>query len=298
VTGPIGRLGRRAFIALGAAMLLWAGLGQPRRPRPAHQAEWIEVDGVRTRALRAGRGDTTLVFLHGYGESLLSWRLLLDRFSRHYQVLAFDLPGFGLADKPATGYDYPGYERWLGDLLARHTSGPVVVVGHSMGGELAAGLALDHPDRVVAAVLIAPAGSGINPLFLDTGSIASPAAHWIASAISFVLPVHDPDWLAEDPTAAAYQPAEDSAADAAAREVLAHFDFAALETRWSDLRQPVLLIWGRQDPTIPLAIGQRIAATLPCRRFVPLLTLHRPHQALPDTVAAEITAFLRRPGCG
>lgn len=298
-TGPaIRRLWRSGLLALGAAFLLWVGLGEQRRLHPSHRAEWLVASGIGTRVLRAGKGDTTLVFLHGYGESLLSWRPLLDRFTRRYRVLALDLPGFGLADKPASGYDYASYQRWLDAILARYTTGPVIVVGHSMGGELAAGMALDHPYRVVAAVLIAPAGIGINPLFTDTAGVASPATRWVASAISFVLPVHDAAWLHESPPAAAYDPAADSAASAAARAVLAEFDFAALRGRLARLRQPTLLIWGRQDPTIPFALGEQFAQALPCRRFVPLLTLHRPHQSLPDTVAAEMTAFLRKPGCG
>ena len=69
-------------------------------------------------------------------------------------------------------------------------------------------------------------------------------------------------------------------------------DFAALEQRYGELRQPVLLIWGDHDPTIPIEIGERIASVLPCRRFVRLFTLHRPHQTLPDTVTAEMQRFL------
>jgi pyruvate dehydrogenase E2 component (dihydrolipoamide acetyltransferase) len=291
------RLARRFLLALGAATLLWIGLGQPSRARPLHHAQWIEADGVQTRALIGGRGDTTLLFLHGYGESLLSWRLLLDRFTRHYRVIAVDLPGFGISRGTAFGYDYPSYARWLDSVLARYTHGPVVVVGHSMGGELAAGLALDRPDRVLAAVLLAPAGAGINPMFSDTSSIASPAARWLASALSHVMPVHDSSWLSEGPGMAAFEPATDSATQTAARLVLERFDFAALDHRFGELKQPVLLIWGRQDPTIPIGIGERIAAVLPCRRFVRLFTLHRPHQTLPDTVAAEMAAFLRDARC-
>lgn len=291
------RLVRRLLLALGAAILLWVGLGQPDRSRPLHRAQWIEIDGVRTRALIAGRGDTALVFLHGYGESLLSWRPLLDRFTRHYRVLAFDLPGFGLSRSEGFRYDYPSYERWLDSVVTRYTRGPIVVVGHSMGGELAAGLALARPDRVVAAVLLAPAGAGVNPMFSDTSSVASSAAQWVASALSFVMPVHDSSWLRETADDPRPETASDSSARAAARLVLQRFDFAALQHRFGELKQPVLLIWGRQDPTIPLSIGERIAAVLPCRRFVQLLTLHRPHQTLPDTVAAEMTAFLREARC-
>lgn len=293
--GQLGRLLRRLLVAFGAAVLLWAGLGNPARPRPAHRASWIQVGELRLRALRAGHGDTTLVFLHGYGESLMAWRLLLDRFTARYTVLAVDLPGHGLSDRPDGPYDYPALVERLGRLLDQETRGPVIMVGHSMGGQLATGVALARPERVRALVLIAPAGDGINPILTDTGGVASPATAWVASALSFVLPVHDSAWLRE---ADGEGPAGgDSAAARTAREVLAQFDFSAIGEGFRAVRQPVLLVWGRQDPTIPYDIGERVAARLPCRRFVSLAALHRPHQTLPDTVAAEMTRFLARPAC-
>lgn len=289
---------RRILLALGAGALLWVGLGQPHRGRPQYRATWLEADGLRTRALRAGRGDTTLVFLHGYGESLLSWRLVLDRFPRRYHVLAVDIPGFGLADKPATGYDYPRYQRWLSVLLTRYTTGPLVVIGHSMGGQLAAGLALEHPDRVVAAILLDPAGAGLNQRISDSTGFADPGTLWITPAIPYLLPVHDSAWMGESPEMLAYEPSADSASARAARRVLEQFDFNALEGRFSAIRQPVLLIWGEYDHTIPVEIGEAIAAALPCRQFVRLNTLHRPHQTLADTVAVAMLDFLKRPECG
>jgi len=292
------RLLRRFLVAFGAAALLWFGLGEPGRHPATHRAEWVAVDGLRLRVLDAGRGDTTLLFLHGYGESLLSWRLVVDHFTRHYHVIALDLPGFGLSDKPDTSYSQADYARWLGDFLLTRTTGPVVVIGHSMGGQIAASLALEHPDRVVAAVLISTAGNGINTILTDTGGIASPSMLWVASAIGYVLPVHDTAWLREPAGGEDYQPGGDSALTRASRRVLEQFDFSALKGDFPGLRQPVLLIWGRQDPTIPLSIGVEIAAALPCRRFVPLTALHRPHQTAPDTVVSEIAAFLHHPVCG
>jgi pimeloyl-ACP methyl ester carboxylesterase len=289
---------RRLAVAFAGAVLLWLGWGAPAPARPRHEARWIPAGDVTLRAVEAGHGDTTLLLLHGFGESLLGWRAVFDGLARHYRVIAVDLPGFGLSDKPEGGYDLSGYRTRLGALLEHNTTGPVVVVGHSMGGEVAAALALDHPERVVAAVLIAPAGAGINQLFTDTGGIASPATQWVASAITFVMPVHDSLWLREPEDRRGYEPARDSAAAHAAREILAQFDFAALDSSFTRLRQPVLLIWGRQDPTIPYRIGERIAGMLPCRQVVALNALHRPHQALPDTVLSVMSRFLARPECG
>jgi pimeloyl-ACP methyl ester carboxylesterase len=238
-----------------------------------------------------------VIFLHGYGESLLTWRYILDRFTGKYRVLAIDLPGFGQSDALDGDHDFESYERCLGDLIQSRTKGPIIVVGHSMGGQLAAGLALKHPDRVVAAVLIAPAGAGLNPLLTDTNGVASSAVRWVVPAVSLALPTHDHAWLDEAPADLQRDSAADSVARIARQRVLTEFDFAALDGRFDSLRQPVLLLWGRQDPTIPFEIGEGIAAELPCRRFVAITTLHRPHQTQPDTVAAEMARFLARPAC-
>jgi pimeloyl-ACP methyl ester carboxylesterase len=292
-------LGKRLLALLLSSLLLWIAWDAARPARPIHQAEWLRADDIEVRAVRAGQGDTTLLLLHGYGESLMAWRATFDLLAAHYKVIAIDLPGFALSDKPGAPYDLASYQRRLGDFLARWTSGPVVVVGHSMGGELAAALALDHPDRVVAAVLLAPAGNGLSPIYSDAKGLKTDLRGWVATILSTALPPQDPAWLAEPPDRANYAPASDPAYRAAAIQVLRDFDFTALKDSLALIRQPVLLIWGRQDPTIPFDIGESVAARLPCRRFVPLdHVLHRPHQTNPDTVLSEIETFLAHPGCG
>ena len=105
--------------------------------------------------------------------------------------------------------------------------------------------------------------------------------------------MHDPAWLAESPDRSGYDPVSDPAYRTSAAAVLREFDFAALSGRFGELGQPVLLVWGRLDPTIPFGIGEAIAAELPCERLVALAdAFHRPHQAQPDTVAAEIERFI------
>ena len=289
---------KRILVLVAALVILWIGLGEPGRGRVPHRAEWLPAGHLQLRVLRAGKGDTTLLLLHGYGESLLTWRLMVDPLARRYRVVAIDLPGFGLSDKPDTVYDVPAYLGWLEDFVDHQTSGPVVVVGHSMGGLLAARLALNRPQRIVAAVLIAPAGAGINPILTDSGGAASTSAQWLAAVMAYVLPMHDPAWLAEPVDRANYEPAEDSTYRIATRRVLEQFNFASMGQDFRQVRQPVLLIWGKQDPTIPYSVGTQIAAMLPCHRFVSLAaTLHRPEETQPDTVVAEVLNFLNAPKC-
>ena len=287
---------KRVAVFLVALGLLWFGWDRwdARLPSPLHQAEWLQAGDVRIRTVRAGQGDTTLLLLHGFGESLMGVRLIFDRLARHYRVVAVDLPGFGASEKPDRPYDLPVMEARLSDFLRRWLRPPVVLVGHSMGGELAAAIALANPDRVTAVVLIDPAGYGLNPALSDSAGQAIPEAAWVAGALPYVLPIHDPLWLAEPAEWADYDPAADSAYQKSTERVLKEFDFAVLRDRYSELEQPTLLIWGRLDTTIPLTIGQSMANLIPCDTLVVLpQAMHRPHQSDPDRVAAEIEHFLR-----
>ena len=273
------------------------------RHAPAHHAEWLTAGDVHLRTLRAGEGDTTVLLLHGYGESLLSWRGLVDRLPGRYRIVAPDLPGFGFSEKPSGPYDLASMVGRLSDFIDRWTNGPVVIVGHSMGGELAAALALERPDRITAAVLIAPAGAGLGMGLTDgpAGSSEARVARWSLAAKRLLVPEDDPTWLT--PPAGVAMEHSDSARDRVSVAVFREFDWTALRNRFHDLQQPTLLIWGGLDPLIPISIGRTILATLPCGRMIEIPnSWHRPHVEQPERVAREIGNFLSdvtvNAGCG
>jgi pimeloyl-ACP methyl ester carboxylesterase len=252
------------------------------------------------RTVRAGSGDTTLLLLHGYGESLTTWRATFDAFAIGYRVLAIDLPGFGGSAKPDVPYSLQAMTERLSRFIDRWTTGPLVLVGHSMGGELAASLALARPDRVKLLVLIAPAGYRIG-LGGIAGSMTPGRARTIGRYLalrSFITPIHDPAWLREPDSSAAYEQTGDSAYSRAAARVLEDFDFVALRDRFRDLVQPTLLIWGGLDPVVPFSVGDTLSHLIPCVHFFPLLkAFHRPHAEIPDTVIRGVRSFLSHPGC-
>lgn len=262
-------------------------------PAPAHRAARVSAGDVTLRAVRAGAGRPTLLFLHGYGESVVTWQGVFDRLARRHAALAVDLPGFGLSDKPDGPYDYPAQLARL-EAVLDGIRGPVVVIGHSMGGQLAAGLALSRPGQVVAAVLVAPAGDsvGLGGLVDSLGASGAAALGWWEAARSWALPVHAPAWLDDGPLAD-YDPLADPAFRAAASSVAEDFDFTALRERFVEIRQPVLLLWGTLDPVVPYAVGERLARTIPCTRLVSFpRTFHRPQAIHPEQVAAAIEEFL------
>ncbi len=269
-------------------------------PRPPHRAEWLDAGGVVVRAMRAGAGDTTLLLLHGFGESLTTWRAVFDPLADGHRVVALDLPGQGASAKPDTVYSLPVMTERLSRFIDRWTSGPLVVVGQSMGGELAASLALARPDRVALLVLIAPAGYRVG-LGGILNSMSPGKARRLGRYLalrSFITPIHDPTWLAEPDSEAAYEQTGDPRYARAAARMLEEFDFVGLRDRFHEIRQPTLLIWGGNDPVIPSAVGDTLSRLIPCVHFLPLATaFHRPHAEQPDTVLRAIGAFLAHPAC-
>ena len=271
-----------------------------QRPRPPHTAEWLDAGGVPVRAVRAGKGDTTLLLLHGYGESLTTWRAVFDRLAARSKVIAIDLPGFGGSGKPDTVYSLGAMTDRLSSFIDQWTAGPVVVVGHSMGGELAASLALARPDRVKLVILVAPAGYRIGLGGLADSMYPAKArrlGRYLAYR-SFITPIHDPGWLAEPDSVADYDQTSDTAYAKAAARVLEDFDFRGLKDRFGQLSQPTLLIWGGNDPVVPYLVGDTLSRLIPCVQFVAFPTaFHRPHAETPDTVLSVIRAFLAHPSC-
>ncbi len=282
--------------ALLLALALVTGLSDTwRHAPPPHRALWVSAGDVLVRSVCLGHGDTTLVLLHGYGESLLAWRAVADPLSRDYRVVALDLPGFGVSGKPYSGYDLQSMTDRLADFVAHQASGPVVLVGHSMGGELAASLAIQHPDLVSGLILISPAGHGLSA---TASAVSGPTRALLGAATPLLLNIHDPAWLAEPPAQLRYDPITDPASRAAIARIARDFDFAGIGERFEAIRQPTLLIWGRLDPTIPLERGRVIHRLIRTSCLEVLgRGLHRPHEAEPDTVLALMRQFLAGGGC-
>lgn len=114
---------------------------------------WVERPWGRQRVWEAGDG-TPLLAIHGLGGSGRYWQGLADRVGDRYRVIAPDLAGFGSSDKPDIAYDRAGHLEDLGS--ATPSDGPVAVVGHSLGGVLAALWASGNASRVEALALAAP----------------------------------------------------------------------------------------------------------------------------------------------
>lgn len=98
-----------------------------------------------------------LTLIHGAGDNLEAWWNQVPVFSRHYRVLTYDIRGYGQTETPAEGYSIDALVEDLNQLLKALGIKESYVLGYSMGGRIALGLTLNHPE-VVKALIMANSG--------------------------------------------------------------------------------------------------------------------------------------------
>ncbi len=121
-----------------------------------HQ-RWVRVDGQPVNTIELGSGPP-LVFVHGLSGCWGNWLEQLPVFASDRRVIAMDLPGFGHSPMPREAITIDGYARLLERLLDELQVDASAVVGNSMGGLIAAELAITAPDRVDRLALVSPGG--------------------------------------------------------------------------------------------------------------------------------------------
>lgn len=111
-------------------------------------------------AAEEGVGSKAIVLLHGFGGCHDVWREVISALTPSTHTLAYDLPGHGLSlDFPAAGPARVAAKAVLADLSERRLK-RVHLVGHSMGGAVAALMALAEPEKIASLTLLAPGGLG------------------------------------------------------------------------------------------------------------------------------------------
>jgi 4,5:9,10-diseco-3-hydroxy-5,9,17-trioxoandrosta-1(10),2-diene-4-oate hydrolase len=229
----------------------------------------VDVDGpLKLHYHEAGVGnDQTVVLLHGGGPGASSW----TNFSRniavlaeHFHVLAVDQPGYGHSEKRAEHGQFNRYAAGaLKGLFDQLGLGRVPLVGNSLGGGTAVRFTLDHPARAGRLVLMGPGGLSVNLFSPDpTEGVKRLSAFSMAptrenlEAFLRVM-VYDKNLITPelvDQRFALASTPESLTATRAMGMSFAGTDFE-LGMMWREvyrLRQPVLLIWGREDRVNPL----------------------------------------------
>src|SRR5438874_9672324 len=131
---------------------------------------FAELDGTRLFFTDEGEGPP-IVFVHGYTCDSHDWSWQLPHFTAAHRCIAVDLRGHGRSSAPNAGYEPLVFAADLAALLRQLDCGPVVAMGHSLGGLIVRTLAVEHAELVTAVVALDPGylvadevRSGVAPL--------------------------------------------------------------------------------------------------------------------------------------
>lgn len=119
---------------------------------------YTTIDNLEIAYIKEGKGKQTIIFIHGLSSNADAWSRNIEILKDKYTCVALDLPGFGKSSKLASAYTPTYYAEIVAKLIDKLKLKNVVVAGHSMGGQTAIKLALNHPKKIKKLILIAPAG--------------------------------------------------------------------------------------------------------------------------------------------
>jgi pimeloyl-ACP methyl ester carboxylesterase len=243
---------------------------------PEVRLEGGQIDGLAVHYVRQGRGPA-VVLLHGLGGFAESWRRTIEVLAARADVLAVDLPGFGLSAKPRTRYDLDFFARALHGVLGALGIEQASLVGHSLGGAVAVAYALTHPARVDRLALVSAIvpGCDYRPSWLyraatlrglgEAGALCATRPLFRAAlARCFHTPVaREIDALVDWNYSARTAWEAKAAYLATLRGVRADFEGRADAYRrvTGTLTLPVLLVHGRQDRVVPAGHCMTVSKT-------------------------------------
>lgn len=120
---------------------------------PDLREEFISLEpGMNMSYHRCGQGDTTLLFIHGWGINKTYWKPQLDAFCPQYRVVAIDLPGFGQSGKNREDWSFDQYAQDVNKLVDQLGLKKVILIGHSMSGDLILKVATTYPENIIGLI--------------------------------------------------------------------------------------------------------------------------------------------------
>lgn len=268
-------------------------------------SDFLDLDGqlVHYRDQGPSSDPLPLVLIHGTSASLHTWEGWVAGLSATRRVISFDLPGFGLTG-PNAEHDYSDarYVAFVRQLLSRLGVGRVVLVGNSLGGEVAWQVALADPSRVAGLVLVDAAGFNFVPESLPLGfRIARIPV--LREPMRWVLPRR----AIEDSVLNVYgDPSRVTAAlvDRYYELTLREGNRVALMRRMDQLapgpterlgeiKVPTLILWGERDRLIPVRWAQEFHQAIPGSQLVVFPKLgHVPQEEDPAATLAALRDWL------
>jgi pimeloyl-ACP methyl ester carboxylesterase len=246
----------------------------------AHR-RFVEIDGRSANVVELGEGPP-LLLVHGLSGCWQNWLENIPHFAAGRRVVAVDLPGFGASEMPREDISIAAYARFLDRLCDALGIDAAAVVGNSMGGFVAAELAIGFPQRVERLMLVSAAGITAERLPADsimTGArVVAATADWAATRheafsrrpalrrLALSLVVRHPHKLSAPLAFELMQGSGKPGFLPAMAAIMAH----PIRERLPQIACPTSIVWGAKDRVIPVRDADVFERLIPNVRKVVL----------------------------
>lgn len=309
-------LGIVGAILVAVLIAAWLALRGPDIPYESLEARYARDDshfvelagGYRAHYRESGAANLPLlVLLHGFGDSFATWDGWVDELKPSFRIITLDFPGHGLTRAPeGVTLAGPALADFVDAFAAKLDLPKFAVAGNSMGGGAAWQLAVRHPDRVSALILVDAAGFANDKppadLPLAFKILRYPIGRRILANIDN-KPLIDQGLKADVYDKSVITPLiVDRFAELQRgpghRAILMSVNMGptgpSTAQLLSGIKVPTLILWGESDPLIEPAAANKFAAAIPGSKLITYPKVgHLPQLEIPQRSAADAAAFLR-----
>lgn len=264
------------------------------------------TDGTTHYELSGPENGKTIVLVHGFSVPCFIFDPTFDFLTKAgFRVLRYDLIGRGYSDRPKTAYKIDLFVRQLRDLLEALNLPQVNLLGLSMGGPITASFIDQNPQVVDKFILIDPAGAKRVTLSLLLEAVKLPIFGELALGLfgsgsmvkGIASDMFDPELVehfqAQYKIQMQYKGFKYAILSTMRNRMLE--SFAETYARVGKLKKPTLLIWGKNDTTVPFKNSAEILKAIPHAEFHPIENCgHIPHYEKPEIVNKVLLEFLSK----
>jgi pimeloyl-ACP methyl ester carboxylesterase len=262
--------------------------------------QYLNVNHFHIRYLDTQSTCNAVLLIHGLGGSIDSWINNINAISKQQlRVIALDLPGFGFSDKPKINYTISFYTTFVAKFIkSLKLRSSVSIVGCSLGGQIAAQVALNHPNLVSRLVLISPAGAlpvsfrGTPALRNYVDVLKAETLQEAKKALSSVDNGHVDDSYAHNFYSELLTP---GAKEAFISALSGSTNAPRLSRRLHKIKAVTLLIWGKDDRIIPVKFIEPFVKMENCRIILLEKCGHIPYISRSALFNKIVTDFIKEP---
>ena len=257
--------------------------------------KYITIDNVLIRYADKNQKGFPLFLIHGLGGSIESWTNNIEFLSKKFRIIAFDLPGFGLSDKPKVSYTINFYvnflEKFIKILKVKH----LFLIGSSLGGHIAIEFTMRNRTIVDKLILISPAGC-LPKSFKGTPSLKRYIKIVDAKSsndINRILTSIDNSLVDRSYANIMYKRLSlPGAKDAFISALKGSANAPRYNNKLAKINTNMLLIWGKEDKMIPLKYIRPFMEHGNSRIIIIENCGHRPHVENPKLFNKIVKDFL------